>query len=129
MTKTAERHDPFSIPQTSFFPADSRKAASALAHMQGQAFQAMLRYQVEALGFLRRRFEKDIKLVDDLIESGEHGDTFDVYADFMREAISDYTDEAGKLAKLESRLASDTARQIREEAKTINEDIAVAAAV
>ncbi len=113
-------HDPFS--GGPFSGGESQHALLAMIRLQGIAMKAVLRHQIEALDFLKRRFEKDFRLIDDLRESGKHGDMFDVYADFMREAFSDYGEEAARLASLESDLASEASSEIRKEARTVAED-------
>lgn len=123
MTST-EKTSIFNIGQTSFMPAEAQKAFTAMAEIQGEAFKAMLNYQIETLAFLKQRFEKDLKLVDQLAASAEHGDAYDVCVDFYREAFSDYSNEASKLARLESRVASETAKKLRKESRDFAEDIA-----
>ena len=111
---------------TPLMSGESQRIFLAFSRLQGQGLKAVLRYQIEALDFLSRRYQKDIRLMDDLAASGEHGDMFDIYADFMREAIVEYGEEAGRLARLESKLASETAREIQEESRTVSEDMALA---
>ena len=119
---------PFNPTNSLFSGGEGSRAFLAMTHMQAQACKSALRYQIEALDFLKMRFEKDLKLYDDLLESEEHGDGFDVFADFMREAGKDYAEEAGKMARLESEVASDTAEKIEKEVKAVEEDVATAAA-
>ena len=100
----------------------------ALAQFQAHAAKSALRYQIEAARFVKARCEKDMKLVGDLVESGRHGDTFDVVADFWRQAMADYAEQAARLAKIESGIASETADKIRDEVRSANADIAVSMA-
>lgn len=116
----------FSFPQGPLPSGEAQRIFLAMARLQGHGVKAYLRYQIEALDFLSRRYQKDIRLMDDLAASGEHGDMFDIYADFMREAIVEYGEEAGRLARLESKLASETAREIQEESRAVSEDMALA---
>ena len=115
-----------SYPQTPPMNADAQRAFLAFARFQEHGIRAVLRYQIEALEFIQNRYQKDIRLMDDLAASAEHGDMFDICTDFIREAISDYGEEAAKLASLESRLASEAAKDIRSETRSIAEDMAVA---
>ncbi len=46
------------------------KLLQATANMQAEVYKSMLRYQVEAIGFLKRRYEQDIELIDDLDRGG-----------------------------------------------------------
>nr|WP_295469654.1 phasin family protein [Mesorhizobium sp.] len=104
--------------------AEGRNAFNAGMQVQAQAFGALLRYQIEGLAFLKRRYEQDAKLVEDLATSEEGKDALDILSAFAQNAASDYTAEAGRLASLSSRLASEAAKQARKEAETIVEDMA-----
>ena len=86
--------------------------------------KAALNYQVETLGFIRRRLEQDIKLLDDLVPDDGIADPVDVFGVFFQNAASDYAAEASKVAALGSRLVRDAARQVRSEAETVIDDMA-----
>lgn len=116
---------PFVLP-TLPFVATSQKFFQAAARLQAHAFKAMMQYQIETLSFLKRRYEDDVKLVEDLAGSEESKDAFDVVANFVQNATSDYAAEAGKIASLGARLTSETAKRMRKEAETTIEDIATA---
>jgi hypothetical protein len=109
------------------FAANTQKIALAAAHLQVHAFKTAMRYQIEALTFLKHRYEMDVKFVDDLIGSDELKDAFDVVTTFMQNAATEYATEASKVASIGSKLASETARRVREETEEAVEDIAVAA--
>ena len=121
------------LPQTPFpmttlpFVANGQKLALATARLQAQAFKAAMRYQIEALGFLKHRFEEDVKFVDDLAGSNELNDAFDVFTTFMQNAATEYATEASKVISIGSKLASETAKRVRKEAEQVAEDISVAA--
>ncbi|OBQ57990.1 hypothetical protein A8146_22400 [Mesorhizobium loti] len=93
--------------------------------MQAHSMRALLRYQIEGVSFLKRRFEDDLKLIEKLTE-GEFVDAFDVFANFVQNATSDYAKEAGKFASIGAKLASETAGQVRQEAETTMDDMAAA---
>lgn len=112
--------DPFSGGPLS--GGEAQHALLAVTRLQALAVKAVLRHQIEALDFLKRRIEKDFRLIDDLRESVKRGDMFDVHADFMREAFADYGEEAARLASLESDLASEASSEIRKEARGVAED-------
>jgi hypothetical protein len=94
------------------------------ARLQAQAFKAAMRYQIEMLSFLKHRYEQDVKLVDDLVSSDEFADAFVVYSDFMRNAAVEYSAEAGKVATIGSRLASEMAKDVRKGAEETVENLA-----
>lgn len=106
------------------FLAGGQKYAFAMARLQGQAFRSMMRYQVEALSFLKHRYEQDMKLVDDLTGSEDFNDAFDIYAAFLQNAASEYSAETGKMASIGSKIASDTAARVKREAAAAIDDMA-----
>jgi hypothetical protein len=118
--------------QTTFpispFPqlANVQKLVFANTRLQAHAFKAAMRYQIEVLAFLKHRYEQDVKFVDDLVASNEFNGAFDVIVAFMQNAAAEYTTEASKVASIGSKLASETARRVREEAETVSEDISAA---
>jgi hypothetical protein len=109
------------------FTANAQKYALASARLQAHAFKAAMRYQIEALTFLKHRYEMDVKFVDELVASDELNDAFDVFTTFMQNAATEYAAEASKVASIGSKLASETARRVREETEEAVEDVAVAA--
>jgi hypothetical protein len=117
---------PFPMPTLPFI-ANGQKLVLSTVRLQAQVFKASMRYQIEALGFLKHRFEQDVKFVDDLAESNEFNDAFDVFATFMQNAATEYATEASKVISIGSKLASETAKRVRKEAEEVVEDISVAA--
>jgi Phasin protein len=104
--------------------ADGQKLLFAMARMQGHAFKSMLRFQMEAAEFYRHRIAQDMKLVDDLTRSADFTDAFDVFAGFFQNAAAEYSGEAGKVADLGSRVASQTAKELRAGARHALDDMA-----
>ena len=127
MSNRAEQSLPLAIPSIPSLPmmADGQKLLSATARLQAQAFKGMMRYQIEMLSFLKHRFEQDLKLVDDLVASDEFNDAFDVLANFVQNATSAYATEAGKVASIGSKVASEAAKRVRKEAGRTIGDMAV----
>ena len=112
---------PFAMPPLPHI-ANSQKLFHAAAQLQAHAFKAVMSYQVETLAFLKHRCEQDLKLMDDLAASDEFNDGFDVISTFVQNATAEYSTEAGKIASIGSRLASETTKRMRKEAKnTIGE--------
>jgi hypothetical protein len=104
--------------------ADGQRMLFSIARMQGHAFKSMLRFQMEAADFLRHRLQQDMKLVDDLTRSADFTDAFDVFAGFFQNAAWQYSGEAGRVAEIGSKVASQTARKLRSEAGEIFDDMA-----
>ena len=103
---------------------NAQKLILAAAFLQAHTFKAMMRYQIETLSFLKHRCEQDVRLAEDLIDGSDFKDAFDVFANFLQNATSQYATEAGKVAALTSKLVSETARRVRKEAETAIEDMA-----
>jgi hypothetical protein len=101
-----------------------QKYAFAVARFQGHAFKSMMRYQIEALSFLKHRCEQDMKLVDDLTGSEDFNDAFDICAAFLQNAVSEYSAETGKMASIGSKVASDAAERVKREADATVKDMA-----
>ncbi|MDX8533307.1 phasin family protein [Mesorhizobium sp. VK25A] len=116
----------FRAPEPLPFAQTGQKFLRATAAMQAHSIRALLRYQIEGVSFLKRRFEDDLKLVEKLTGGDEFVDAFDVFVNFIQNAASDYANEAGKFASIGARLASDTAGQVRKEAETTMDDMAAA---
>ncbi len=110
------------------FAAANMKLFQAAARLQANGLKAAMRYQIEALSFLKRRLEADAKLMDDLSDSKEFEDAVDVVGNFVQNASMDYASEVSNIASIGSRLASETAKYAREEAREVAEDIAAATA-
>ena len=83
-------------------------------------------YPIEALGFLRHRYEQDMKLVDDLVSSEDVNNAFDTYTGFFEKAVADYSMEASKVATMSSEIASEAGKQVQEEADIITKDVTAA---
>ena len=109
-----------------FLAAGGQNMAMAAARLNAQALKSVMWYQIEVLGFLKHRYEQNLRLLDDLIESGELNDTFDVFSVFVENAACEYSREAVKIATMGSRFAAETASRVRKEADTRIEDIMAA---
>jgi hypothetical protein len=104
-----------------------QKFALAGARLQAQTLKSMMRYQIEMLSFLERRCELDMKLVDDLVDTDQPSDAFNVVNTFMQNAAYEYAIEASKMISIGSKLAAEAGVEVRREAEEAVEDILVAA--
>ena len=107
--------------------ASMQKFALAGARLQAQTLKSMMRYQIEMLSFLERRCELDMKLVDDLVDTDQPSDAFNVVNTFMQNAAYEYAIEASKMISIGSKLAAEAGVEVRREAEEAAEDILVAA--
>jgi hypothetical protein len=94
------------------------------AAIQRQILNASSRLQIETLDFFLRRYEEQVKLIGNLIGSVEYNDALDAVGDFVRAAKIDYATEASRLATIGSRFAVETAKRIRDDAKSTVDEIA-----
>ena len=99
------------------------------AQFQAQAIDALIGCQIEALDFLKHRFEQDRALTAELAGCVEFNDGMDVISTYARKAASDYAAEAGRMASLGSKLAAETAQRARREAQGALEDMAAQTAI
>ncbi|MGY6706756.1 MAG: phasin family protein [Rhizobiaceae bacterium] len=112
-----------SIPDMPVFE-NAQRYMMANARLQAHLFKAFMSYQIEMLGFLKHRYEQDVKLADNLIASDQLNDSFDVMQTFMQKAANEYAAEAGKIASISSRIASNTAKEVKKETEAVIEDLA-----
>jgi hypothetical protein len=99
---------------TTQFAATSQNLMLAGVRGQAQVFRAAMTFQLEALEFLRRRYEMQVKFVDQLLESQQLDEAVDAFTTFVQDAATDYAEGANKVVTLGSKIASETVR--REEA-------------
>jgi hypothetical protein len=116
---------PFPVPALPFFTS-GQGFFQAGARLQVHGFKAAMQYQIEALAFLKRRYEQDMKFLDDLAGSEQSKDAFDVVAAFIQSATTEYAVEAGRISSIGARLATETANRMRREAERAAEDRAAA---
>ncbi|WFP62267.1 phasin family protein [Mesorhizobium sp. WSM4904] len=116
----------FRAPELLPFAKTGQKFMRATAALQAHSVRALLRCQIEGASFLKRRFEDDLKLLDKLTGGDEFVDAFDVFANFVQNATSDYANEVGKFASIGAKFASETAGRVRKEAETTVDDMAAA---
>jgi hypothetical protein len=105
---------------------NGQNLALGSALLQAHTFSAMMQYQIEALSFLKHRYEEDVKLINDLVASGELNDAFDVITVFLQNAATEYATETSKMISLGSKLAAETAKRVRRHAVETAKDISVA---
>ena len=99
------------------------------AAIQRQILNASSRLHIETLDFFLRRYEEQVKLIGNLIGSVEYNDALDAVGDFVRTAKIDYATEASRLATIGSQFAVETAKRVRDDAKSTLDEIAARTAV
>ncbi len=105
-------------------PVDGRMFLLSMGHFQVAAIQAMLRYQIEVLTFMKNRSDHDMRFLEELLASDYARDGFDLYCSFWRDALQDYSDEAERLTRLGSQMAAQTAKKVRDDQEELTEEVA-----
>lgn len=91
------------------------------AHMQAMGMRMFLTQQQELLGFLGRRCEQDLRLLNDIVAAKEPQAMMDVLTDFYRSAAKDYADEMGRSVESAPRAAAAAGEATLEMAKVFAE--------
>ena len=102
----SSRHTQTSTPLAWPSLAPNPKLFQAATQFQANAAKAVMRYQIEALSFLQRRCEADMKLLDDLTRSRDVTDAVDVMGRFVQNSASDYMSEVSRLASTGTQFVS-----------------------
>jgi len=110
-------------PQALFNPmlSGSQQIAYSYARLMGHAAKAALNYQTDMLAFFKHRYEQHNKLIDDLVHCDNFGDASACYADFCQNAMSEYSKEAGKVAQMNTHMADETIKKVREETEELSD--------
>ena len=93
------------------FAANSQRLMLDGVQVHAQVFRAAMSFQIEALEFLKRRYEMQVKFVDQLVESEQIDDAVDAFTAFVHDAATDYAEGANKVVTLGSRIASETVKR------------------
>lgn len=92
------------------------------AQLNAQAYKAAMRYHIEVLGFMKDRFEQDLRLVDDAFGKSDLFGAFEVWSDFLQNAATEYASETNKLAVMGSKIGAEAARGARRQAEARSGD-------
>jgi hypothetical protein len=103
--------------------ATGQTLMDSMARMQGHAMRAALNMQIETLGFLKHRYEEDLKLVNSLAGMDGFDDAFSTCSEFWKDTMTQYSEEAGKIVSITSRLTAEAARNIRTDAERIGGEL------
>ena len=110
----------FSVNPANFFFAGKK--------LNAEMFNDMMKFQMESLDFLRKRFDQDMSLATQLGEADEFGEMITCYLDFIRQAQIDYSNEIARLFRMNAGMASESAKKAERQAEAVLENFAVATA-
>jgi hypothetical protein len=88
----------------------------ALMTSQARMFAASLSQTIEALDFLKRRFERDRQMLTDLSQAPDSAAAVAVLTAFCERTFSDYSAETGRLACLIAATAEQIGEGLQDEA-------------
>jgi hypothetical protein len=91
----------------------------ALAHLQGTVFDAWMRQNIEAMDFLKARFERDRQLAVEIAGIKDASEAVALWTTFWQRAVEDYADEPRRVASLMASAARDALSNARHEAEGI----------
>lgn len=94
----------------------AQQFAASMARLQAHAAKAVIEYNLEAVDFVKHRLIRDADFVARMAASKDFGEALGVYSNFWQEALSEYTDEAGKLTAMNTKAAQESAVEIAQEA-------------
>ncbi|PKP69236.1 MAG: hypothetical protein CVT82_11855 [Alphaproteobacteria bacterium HGW-Alphaproteobacteria-4] len=98
-------------------PAHVGDMMQGMMRAQAKMMDAVLRQSIEALDFIKARYEKDRALYAALAAAGDAQASAKVWTDFMQRATSDYADEAGRLSALAAVTTEQVIEGVTEEVK------------
>jgi hypothetical protein len=107
-----------------FFPfagivPDVAKMLLVVPHFQAAMLKAAIGQQREAIAFMGRRCDEELKLVDSIGAAPSIKDVYSACLSFWRDAAGQYAAEAGKVAELSSHNAMEAVRAVQQEAATV----------
>lgn len=100
MTDGNSGSGPFAMPGGDAAQKQMAEMFESMAKAQGQVVDAMLKSNIEMLGFVRDRLEKDRAIVAALAGARDPAEAAQLWSDFWQKAMADYGDESGKLSEL-----------------------------
>ncbi|MCC5975110.1 MAG: phasin family protein [Rubellimicrobium sp.] len=100
-------------------PAHVSDMVSAIMKAQIRMMDSVLRQNIEALDFMKTRFEKDRALLDELATSQDPAEAMKLVQSFWTRTMTDYADEAGKMGALSAATAEQIVEGLTAEARAL----------
>lgn len=101
---------------------DGQKLLTWSAQLNAQAYKAAMRCHIEVLGFMKDRFEQDLRLMDDVLGRSDLLGVFEAWNDFLQKSATEYAAETNKLAAIGSKIGAEAARGARRQAEARSGD-------
>jgi hypothetical protein len=100
-------------------PAHLGDMAETMMRAQARMMDAVLRQNIEALDFLKKRFEQDRALLETIAKSGAGPDATTAWTTFWQRAMSDYQAEAGRMGAFAAATTEQMIEGLTAEAKAM----------
>lgn len=100
-------------------PAHLGDMAEGVMRAQARMMDAVLRQNIEALDFLKKRFEQDRALLDTIAQTGSGPEATTAWTDFWKRAMSDYQAEMGRMGALATATTEQMIEGLTAEAKAM----------
>jgi hypothetical protein len=101
---------------------NTEKLMMSLARLNGLALQSMLRMNVEAMSFIKHRYEQDVKILETLARCEGINEAMNTYSQFMKDTVTEYSDEVSNIVDIGSKAGTETAKRIRKEATALSDE-------
>lgn len=101
----------------------NRPMIAAMTELNGRVIEQMTRANNEWLGFVNRRLSEDMAASQRLMECKTIQDLFAAYSDFLQRAQQQYQAEFQHFARLNQKLADETASVISSHMNDVEADI------
>lgn len=99
MTKPAARKTAAASPFDAFTQSNG-PVVETWMQMNRTLLEGIARMQQETSRFISRRLEEDLSRQQQMLACSSPEEAWQVYADFTRQAMQDYADEAGRMSAL-----------------------------
>lgn len=100
-------------------PAHMGDMMASIMRAQARMMDSVLKQNIEALDFMKARFEKDREIFNRLAATDDPARAMALMQDFWTRSVKDYTDEAGKLGALAAATAEQVVEGLTDEAKAL----------
>ncbi|MCR9152427.1 MAG: phasin family protein [Rhodobacteraceae bacterium] len=107
MTDDKTGSGPFAMPGMEGTQKQMAEMFETMAKAQGQVVDEMMKQNIEVLGFVKERMEKDRAMVAALASAKDPAEAAEVWSGFWQKAMADYGDETGKLSEMVQGLAAE----------------------
>ncbi|EHK78940.1 hypothetical protein SM0020_05827 [Sinorhizobium meliloti CCNWSX0020] len=105
-------------------PVRGSERLFSIGRLQTDPLSAVLRYQIEALSFLKSRCEQDLRYLQEIWSPAHVNDSFDLWCSFWHDAFLDYSKDAGRMADIGSSIAAKAAKRVHGEEKLFADNLA-----